>query len=808
MLLSVKQYAFFIALFVAILVSVFSYKIITKLESSRLQIEASQKSLSINELEHAISITLKNIRQSTDMLSHWQEVRQQINNPEIFAYWYNVRFKNFAFDLQRFTQELMVYDISGNALAELDDNTLPLKIKVNDINDFSFRVINDSDIIYITPVYGGDLNAEIIGYLSTRMQLLPLLKSLSSFQNIELNTLHLKADDTIHTMDTLKADGFTYRLHKDVGILVLEKQMRDSVFELLLIIVIPIIILFLTLIFVFGLPIKEVDDYINRLRTQKGVANDDGYHNFFQVRELQSVYDSLDKYHTELSQKEEHISLTLNSIGDAVITTDSHNRIVRMNPVAEQLTGWTFEKAEGKSVKQVFILLDAITRKRIEGPFDKVINTGNIVHISEESVLISKSGKEYYISDSAAPIRDSSGEIRGIVLVFNDITERKLKDEQLQQSQKMDALGKLTGGIAHDFNNLLGVILGYSELLKTLLGDQSKAQRYAEQIHVAGERARKLTAKLLAFARKETPEAMVTDVNQLILSEQHMLEKTLTARVELILKLAEGAWPVFIDQSQLRDAILNISINAMHAMPDGGRLTLTTQMANVDVYGQHHIDLEVGDYLQLTISDNGEGMDQATCRRIFDPFFTTKGDKGTGLGMSQVYGFVQQSGGAIHVFSEPGVGTTITIYLPRFNDVDNVLEDSQESAQDILSEATGSETILLVDDEEALLDLSGQILSNNGYTVIKANSGSEALDILESKRVDLLFTDVIMPKMDGYQLAKIVSEKYPEIKIQIVSGYSDDRNLDAGYDQLHEPLLNKPYSSEELLKRVREALDS
>jgi PAS domain S-box-containing protein len=252
-----------------------------------------------------------------------------------------------------------------------------------------------------------------------------------------------------------------------------------------------------------------------------------------------------------------------------------------MNPVAEQLTGWSFADAEGKPVKLVFNILDASSRKNIDDPFDTVIDTGQIVHLSENTVLVSKDETEYLISDSAAPIRDSSGNIRGMVLVFNDITERKTKDEQLLQSQKMDALGKLTGGIAHDFNNLLGVILGYSELLTPLLKDQSRPLRYAEQIHAAGERARKLTAKLLAFSRKETPEAAVTDVNQLIVSEQHMLEKTLTARVELKLQLEDNLWPVYLDQGQLRDTILNISINAMHAMPNGGRLTISTKIISI-----------------------------------------------------------------------------------------------------------------------------------------------------------------------------------------------------------------------------------
>ncbi len=807
MLLSIKQFAALILLFITILVSVFAYQITTKLDNTRHKIEVSQNQSTLNELQSAIAITLDNIRQSTDNLSQWQEVRQQIYNPEIFAYWYNVRFKQVAFDLQRYTKDLMIYDINGKALAQLDNNTLPHTINNKTINHFCFRIVDSTDIIAVSPVYMDEKNKSIIGYLGVRLQLLPLLKSLSTFQYIELDTLFLDTADPTFLITTLQPENLSYELRKAEGILILEAQMRESIIQLLLIIVIPIIVLFAVLIFLVGMPIKEVDNYINRLRTDPEIINDKTYRGIFQIKELKSVYDSLLRYHTELSQKEEHISLTLNSIGDAVITTDAENRVVRMNPVAEQLTGWSFAQAEGESVNQVFKLIDVFSRNVIDGPFEKVIDTGKIVHISEDSILISRNGTEYNISDSAAPIRDEAGKIRGIVLVFNDITERRLKDEQLQQSQKMDALGKLTGGIAHDFNNLLGVILGYSELLVSHLYGQPKTLRYAKQIQSAGERARKLTAKLLTFARKETPEATVTDVNQLILSEQHMLEKTLTASVELKLQLEDDVWPVYIDQSQLRDAILNMSINAMHAMPDGGNLTISTKKIVADDFAKLHIDLDAGDYLQLSITDTGTGMDKYTCRKIFDPFFTTKGDKGTGLGMSQVYGLVQQSRGEIYAYSELEFGTRITIYLPRYQAFDNKAEDKQKPGLHNVFIPPGDETILVVDDEPALVELSCQILDTHGYHTLQAGSGSEALDILEKQTVDLLLSDVIMPKMNGYQLAEIVAEKYPQIKIQMVSGFSDDQNLELENNQLHKWQLHKPFTSIELLKRVRETLD-
>lgn len=243
-------------------------------------------------------------------------------------------------------------------------------------------------------------------------------------------------------------------------------------------------------------------------------------------------------------------------------------------------------------------------------------------------------------------------------------------------------------------------------------------------------------------------------------------------------------------------------------MPCMRCLTLTTKKIHLDGFGKYNIDLQSGDYLQLIIADTGIGMDMNTCRKIFDPFFTTKGDRGTGLGMSQVYGFVHQSGGDIIIDSEPGLGTQVSIYLPRYQVADNVHEDLQEYNLQSGIIPAGNESILVVDDEPALVELSCQILNSHGYSCLEANSGDEALNILEKHAVNLLLTDVIMPRMDGYQLAEIVTKKYPHIKIQMVSGFSDDRNKDVENNQLRKRQLDKPFSAAELLKRLRETLDA
>lgn len=805
--LSIKQYVFIIALIVILLFSLFAYKINSNLEQTRQLINSTQKTTAQHELENAIESAIDRIKASSTKLTQWEEIKQQIHEPHIFTYWYTNRLAQTQYELKHYTSELMIYNGNGNALAKIEGNILPHNINISNIDDLLLTVSSDRDISYISPIYDNEDDRNIIGYLSARLQLLPLLNSFSNFLHIEPDTLVLNSENITHQFNALTPELFSYDLRRGEGISMLETQMQKSIIELVLIVVIPTLFLYALLVYVIGIPLNGINNYINSLRTYPETTRSN-YRRLFQVKELESVYESLNKYHSELSRKEKHLSLTLNSIGDAVITTDSSNCIVRMNPVAEKLTGWSFEKANGKLLSNVLNIINASNRDIVENPFNEVIKMGNIVHMSKDVILISKDNSEYHISDSAAPIRDDNGDIRGMVLVFNDISSQKLKDEQLQQSMKMDALGKLTGGIAHDFNNLLSIILGYSELLISQLSSQPKQLDYIKQVYNAGDRARILTSKLLAFSRKKIPIASVTDINQQINDVHHMLEKTLTARIELKLGLEENLWPVYLDQNQLQDAILNISINAMHAMPDGGLLTINTQKTHLSETDQKHFDLKAGDYVLLSITDTGTGMSQDIRQKIFDPFFTTKGKNGTGLGMSQVYGFVQQSGGSVQVYSEPGHGTCISIYFPRYEAVDAVSDIDRKTAKQPAKTLTGgNETILVVDDEPGLLEISCQILSERGYNTLSATSAEATLLVLEAQPVDLLITDVIMPGVDGYQLASIVAEQYPHVKIQMVSGFSDDRSKLIPDSQLDKTLLHKPFTSEELLIQVREALD-
>lgn len=392
---------------------------------------------------------------------------------------------------------------------------------------------------------------------------------------------------------------------------------------------------------------------------------------------------------------------------------------------------------------------------------------------------------------------------------MDDVTERHKTEETLRRSQKMDAIGKLTGGIAHDFNNMLGIMLGFSELLRANINEKDlKLVQYCDQILKAGgQQARMLTSKLLEFSRKAPSAQDITHINQLVNDMKHMLEKTLTARIVLNFELETELWPVCLDSARLEDAILNLSINAMHAMPDGGTLTINTRNMHLTEADLRNLELTPGDYVFLTISDTGTGIPHEIQQQIFDPFFTTKDDEGTDLGLSQVYGFVQQMGGQIQVYSEPGQGSSFVLCFPKSDKIEMPeLKNIDKTSQQVLA---GQETVLIVDDEPGLLILTEDILTLNGYKTICAESAEQALEILKSEHVDLLLSDVIMPGMDGYQLASLVQDRYPMIKIQMVSGYSEKQHeSNVSGDTLHTMRIEKPYSAENLLMRVRELLDN
>jgi PAS domain S-box-containing protein len=405
----------------------------------------------------------------------------------------------------------------------------------------------------------------------------------------------------------------------------------------------------------------------------------------------------------------------------------------------------------------------------------------------------------------------TNGREGGVVfeLFAEDVTERRALEQQLRQSQKMEAVGRLAGGIAHDFNNLLMVISGYSEFLLERLGDEPRLRGPAQEIASAAERASSLTRQLLAFSRKQMLAPRIVDLNTVATENLKMLTRMIGEDIDLVMVPGQSLWTVRADAGQIEQVIMNLAVNARDAMPSGGKLTIETSNVTLDEeYARFHAPLRPGDYVMVAISDTGAGMDSETQSHIFEPFFTTKGTKGTGLGLSTVYGIIKQSGGYIWVFSEMGRGTTFKIYLPR------VASTGEAAAQvaapiEIQKPEPGTETILLVEDEANLRYLARQYLEKQGYKVIEAADGAVAMQIAvaHEKVIHLLLTDVIMPGMNGRELAQRISEIRPNVKILYMSGYTENvighnGMLDAG---VH--LLQKPFNLRDLRSKVREVLD-
>ena len=388
----------------------------------------------------------------------------------------------------------------------------------------------------------------------------------------------------------------------------------------------------------------------------------------------------------------------------------------------------------------------------------------------------------------------------------NDVTEQLLLEQQLRQSQKMEAIGSLAGGIAHDFNNLLNVIGGYSELILERVASDEVVRPMATQINRTVERAASLTRQLLAFSRKQVLESVVLSLNDVCRDVGQMLQRILGENIELVSHYEPGLWPMKADRSQLEQVLLNLAVNARDAMPSGGRLIIATSNVELDAdYQRKHASHRAGSYVLLTVSDTGEGMTPEVQSHIFEPFFTTKArDKGTGLGLATVYGIVKQSGGFIYVYSEPGHGSTFKVYLPR---VEGPLARRQPSTPATM--AKGSETILLVEDQAELREVARTILESAGYTVLGAATGAEARAVAESSgpAIHLLITDMVLTDGNGRDVARHVVDSHPNIRVLYVSGYADDVVI-RGIPEQGFHFLQKPFSLRALLTKVRTILDA
>jgi PAS domain S-box-containing protein len=509
--------------------------------------------------------------------------------------------------------------------------------------------------------------------------------------------------------------------------------------------------------------------------------------------------------HEALRRSTSVLESTFHSMAEAVLVIDAKGGILLSNPAAEKMLrykpGMTIEGL--RSLSTIFQADGVTPLPTSELPAARALRGEQFDNT--EIVARPRSGREpVHLVISGRPLRDASGAISGAALVYHDISASRDTERRLQQSQKLDAIGKLTGGVAHDFNNMLTVITGTTETLVAGLKNQPSLLKTAELIDQAAERCRELVQHLLAFARRQPLRPRNVDINSTVLDIAKLLRPTLGEQIEINPILGKDVTTAHVDPSQLAHSLLNMAINARDAMPNGGKLLFETKHVVLDdAYAAANPDVTAGPYVMIAISDTGTGMSQAVQEKVFEPFFTTKElGKGSGLGLSMVYGFVKQSGGHIKIYSEEGHGTTIRLYLPPAR---GPAEATTKAAAPV---SGGSETIMVVEDDALVRNFAITQLQSLGYKTVAAADSRAAMALLENGQpFDLLFTDVIMPGgMTGRQFADEVAKRRPGVKVLYTSGYTDNAIVHHGRLDNGLLLLTKPYRKSQLAKMVRQAL--
>lgn len=510
------------------------------------------------------------------------------------------------------------------------------------------------------------------------------------------------------------------------------------------------------------------------------------------------VKNAAEKNVRKLADKDRERVLILENLVDGAVIIDQRGIVQSFNRAAEEMFRIKREQIVGKNIK---MLMPESTASRHDSYLQAYNNDQDVavVGTGREVTALRQDGEQFPMRLSIAELPGDENKSLQFLGVCVDLTMQKKQDRYIQHSQKMEAMGQLTGGIAHDYNNMLGVILGFTSLLKEKLDGDSRLAMYADQIERASDRGVSLTKKLLTFSRANKSEREDIDLNALLQDQAMMLEKTLTPRIKLELALAENLKHIYVDKSELIESIVNMAVNAMHAMPEGGRFIIRTELVDFDKTKRQYQLNSQGDCIHLMIKDTGIGMTEQQQSRIFEPFFSTKGDQGTGLGMSQVYGFVNEHEGSIDVDSKIGLGTCFDIFLPAYQSIEAV--ESEIKKPTFKEHAKG--TLLVVDDEQSLLDLISEMLTDVGYKVLQASSGKQALELLINHDVDLLLTDIIMPDMDGYALVKNVMADFPDTKIQLMSGYSNIQGKNDMPNDLLNNMLKKPFSGSDLSERLQ-----
>ena len=500
----------------------------------------------------------------------------------------------------------------------------------------------------------------------------------------------------------------------------------------------------------------------------------------------------------DLAEANRRLRALIDSSPLAILRLDLDGTVRAWNRAAERIFGWTEEEALGRPLR--------ILPTPEETP-DWLARAARGEELTAVPARRSrKDGSLVEVRLWAAPLRNAAGEISGAIAIYADFTEQRRLEQQLAQAQKMEAIGRLAGGAAHDFNNLITVIAGYGQMLLAAVQDNPALRDAAQEVLRASDRAASLAGQLLLFSRRQANQPRVIDLNGLVNDLKNMLGRVMGEDVELKTELEAGLGAVRADPGQIEQVIVNLAINARDAMPAGGRLLLETANVEIGGGGARAIGLEPGPYVMLAIGDTGSGMSAAVKSHVFEPFFTTKErGRGTGLGLSTVYGIVKQHGGGIFLYSEPERGATFKIYLPRAE------EAAAESPPPELRPAPrGDETVLVVEDEEGVRRLIRDILEQQGYHVLDADGGERALEIVnadERGAIALLVTDVVMPHMSGRDLAQAVALLRPEVKVLFLSGYTDRAAIEHGLGSAA-AFLQKPFSPEALARKVRGVLDA
>ena len=504
----------------------------------------------------------------------------------------------------------------------------------------------------------------------------------------------------------------------------------------------------------------------------------------------------------ELGDSERRFRATFEQAGIGVAIVDSHGHPVEVNAALRVMLGYTAEELTGMS----FVGLTHPEDRGADWTLFRELFSGSRNRYSLEKRYIRKDQQQIWGRLTVSLVRDATGQPQYAVAMVEDITKQRQVEEQFRHAQKMEAIGRLAGGVAHDFNNLLSVILGYCELLLVDVAPGDPRQADISEIHKAGTCAAGLTRQLLAFSRKQIIEPVRLDLNVVVRDMREMLGRLIGATVKVVLGIGLEAAPVMADRGQVEQIVMNLTVNARDAMPRGG--TLTIEVGNVHLDDDDlkaHSALKRGPYVVLTVSDTGTGMTPQVQARLFEPFFTTKEPgKGTGLGLATVYGIVERSGGSVGVYSEVGTGTSFKVYFPRSDAAEMVVEPPAPVAR----LPAGSKTVLVVDDAEGLRHMARRLLQQQGYTVLVAANADEALALFDRNgSIDVLLTDVVMPGASGPELTKQLIERRPTLRVVYMSGYTDEAIVHHGILEPGVIFLNKPFTSETLGQKVRDALD-